>query len=404
MATRSATDTIKGYFYQFDCTILKLLEFSEDTDSVVVENIEDIDIKTATEEVAIQCKYYEGTDYNHSAISKPIRLMLNHFKEVKEDEKPAVSYYLYGHFKSGQDKLPAPIEDIEFLKEHFLSYKKDKIQRQHHVNLNLSDEDLSEFLSKLQININAHNFDDQLKKIGELLKNQFSCKEFEADHFYYNSALKCIKDIAIQKDVANRKITKRDFINKINTKNLLFNEWFIQIKGEKAYFRKLRDEYFGNLNTALSPYRFFLIEINTDGYQRQEVKSLLELLARKYSKIKMEPKPYCPYVYLHNISDDELAEIKRDFMANDFLIKDGFDFIGADFDKNSLLKPPSENHPIKIKFINKIEYLNELLHGINRKTDIYQFYFKNEIFAIDDSSIKQAKIQINNINHIKEII
>ena len=402
MTTRSATDTIKGYFYQFDCTILKLLEFSRDTDSIVVENIEDIDVKTATEEVAIQCKYYEGTEYNHSVIAKPIRLMLNHFKEVKNGIKPAVSYYLYGYFKSGQNKLSTKI-DVEFLKVSFLCYKKGNIQNHHHLNLELDDDDLSEFLSKLQININAHNYDEQINKIVELLKNQFSCTEFQADHFYYNSALKCIKDIAIQRDVKNRKITKKDFVNKIDTKKILFNEWYIQIKGEKAYFQRLRQEYFQNLNIS-SRDRFFLIEIDKDTYLRQEVKSLLESIARKYTKIKMEPKPFCPYVCFHNMPDNELVEIKKDFMANDLLIKDGFDFMGADFDKKSLLKPPSNDHPVKLKFINKLDYLNVLLNEVNRNAAIYQFYINSEIFTCDDPSINQVKIQITRINHIKEII
>lgn len=402
MTTRSATDTIKGYFYQFDCTILKLLEFSRDTDSIVVENIEDIDVKTATEEVAIQCKYYEGTEYNHSVIAKPIRLMLNHFKEVKNGIKPAVSYYLYGYFKSGQNKLSTKI-DVEFLKVSFLCYKKGNIQNHHHLNLALDDDDLSEFLSKLQININAHNYDEQINKIVELLKNQFSCTEFQADHFYYNSALKCIKDIAIQRDVKNRKITKKDFVNKIDTKKILFNEWYIQIKGEKAYFQRLRQEYFQNLNIS-SRHRFFLIEIDKDTYLRQEVKSLLESIARKYTKIKKEPKPFCPYVCFHNMPDNELVEIKKDFMANDLLIKDGFDFMGADFDKKSLLKPPSNDHPVKLKFINKLDYLNVLLNEVNRNAAIYQFYINSEIFTCDDPSINQVKIQITRINHIKEII
>ena len=54
MTDRTAIDTIKGYFYQFDFSILKILELPNDTDSVVIEGIEDLDIKTATEENAVQ--------------------------------------------------------------------------------------------------------------------------------------------------------------------------------------------------------------------------------------------------------------------------------------------------------------------------------------------------------------
>jgi len=51
MATRSATATIAGYIYQFDYTIKCLLDLSNDNDSVDIENIEDIDIHSCTEDI-----------------------------------------------------------------------------------------------------------------------------------------------------------------------------------------------------------------------------------------------------------------------------------------------------------------------------------------------------------------
>ena len=108
MQTRSATTTIAGYIYQFDYTIKCLLDLSNDNDSVDIENIEDVDIHSCMEDIAIQCKYYAGTEYNHSIIAKPIRLMLNHYLEVKNGVKQPISYKLYGFYQSGQDKLAVP--------------------------------------------------------------------------------------------------------------------------------------------------------------------------------------------------------------------------------------------------------------------------------------------------------
>ena len=50
MSNRSATNTIKGYFYQFDYSIEKLLNLSNDSDEITVEGIEDIDIEGDDEE------------------------------------------------------------------------------------------------------------------------------------------------------------------------------------------------------------------------------------------------------------------------------------------------------------------------------------------------------------------
>jgi hypothetical protein len=58
MSSRSAEATIKGYCNQFDTSILKLLELNSNTDEIVVEGIEDVDIHTATESTPVQCKYY----------------------------------------------------------------------------------------------------------------------------------------------------------------------------------------------------------------------------------------------------------------------------------------------------------------------------------------------------------
>ena len=91
---RSAVDTLKGYFYQFDQSILKLLSLESPEDSVAIECLEDIDIKTATEVSAIQCKYYAKTEYNHSVIKDAVKHMLNHYKKVTKGEKQKINYQI----------------------------------------------------------------------------------------------------------------------------------------------------------------------------------------------------------------------------------------------------------------------------------------------------------------------
>ena len=52
-ATRSANATIAGYIYQFDYTIKCLLALANEYDYVDIENIEDIDIHSTTEDAAV---------------------------------------------------------------------------------------------------------------------------------------------------------------------------------------------------------------------------------------------------------------------------------------------------------------------------------------------------------------
>lgn len=407
MADRTAIDTIKGYFYQFDLSILKLLELQNDSDLIVIEGVEDIDIKTTTDESAVQCKYYAKTEYNHSVIAHPIRLMLDHFKDVKDGKKQSINYYLYGYYESGQSKLILPI-DIDFLKDKLLTHTVKSTVLKHHVILNLSDVDLTEFLSKLNIDVNAVEYEAQIDNIYSLLMATFKCTRFEADIFYYNNALKVIKEISVQSDIVNRQITKKEFIERISKKRVLFNEWYVEYKGEKAFFKELRSQYFSNLNT--SPFeRLFLIEIPSIGYSRAEIKEIILLISKKWSKLsKRELKPFCPYIYLHNLAANELVELKQELFTEGFISIDGFDFYGASFNPKSLSKPLikllDEKDQTKIKVINDISFIDSLINSISTTKEIYQFYHSNPFLTQTYQNVKKVDIQISEIKNIKDII
>ena len=193
---RTAIDTITGYYYQFDYYILQLLNCSGN-DEVCIEAIEDVDIRIADETTAVQCKYYAKTEYNHSVIAKPIRLMLNHFKQ-NTTNRDNIHYKLYGHFESGQSKLDQPISLI-FLKEKFLTYTRNNVKHEHHKDLNLSDSELLQFLNHLTININAVEFSAQKRTITTKLKELFRCSEFEAEYCdlsRYRASKQSIEQIA----------------------------------------------------------------------------------------------------------------------------------------------------------------------------------------------------------------
>lgn len=402
MAERTAIDTIKGYFYQFDYAIVKLLELGQDTDAIIVEGIEDVDITTATEDTAIQCKYYAKTEYNHSVIAKPIRLMLDHYKEVVNGTKKRINYKLYGYFKGGQDKLILPINST-FLKEHFLTYTEKKIKYFHHEKHSLTEPQLNDFISLLDINISAIEYGSQVSKISTLLMTQFRCHSFEAENFFYNNALKVIKDIAVENNITNRRISKSDFLTRINFKRVLFDEWFIAYKGKAKLFTELRKQYFTNLN--ISPYeRIFLIEVPNTNYIRADLKDLILTISKKWSKLShREPHPFCPYIYLHNFPEDEMLALKKELNTEGLNFMDGFDFYGADFNPKSIAKS-IKNTSIKLKILNKLEYIDLTLSEILKTKEIYQFYSSQVFFDDNYLNIKQVRIQYSLITDIKKII
>lgn len=405
MTDRTATDTIKGYFYQFDLAILKLLQLSDDSNEITVEGIEDVDVKNATEEIAIQCKYHSKTEYNHSAIAKPIRLMLNHFKEVLNGRKKKIKYLYFGHFKSGHERFPSSIT-LDFLKSSLLTYKKDKIEYRHYDDLKLSDTELISFIETLEIEINAKSYEEQLKEIFTSLKNQNSikCDDFEAENFYYNNALKIISNLAKEKDIANRRITKKDFLTQINSKQVLFHKWFLQYKGKKKLLSDIRAKYFSEYNS--SPFeRFFFIEVNPSDYLRSDLKSIIHLVNKKYSQLsKTNPDSFCPYIHIFGLSNSELVELKTELISENFKFKDGFDFNGSSFNPKSIVEKATFHNGIKIKIIDDLKHIESVFNEISKTKEVYHFYYDTPYFSTSNASIKHLQIQIEEINDIKNII
>lgn len=408
MKDRSAVSTLKGYFYQFDFTILQLLKLEHMTDKIMVEGIEDVDVSSADSKIAIQCKYYEGTEYNHSEISEAVKYLLMDFAERKNNGKNKIKYMLYGYYSKGQDKFPDTL-DVSFLKLKFLTHKrriKDSNQYEiieEYKLLNLSDNDLEEFLSLLKIDINAQEFQQQLQDIFEHIIDTFNCTIFEAEHYYYNSALKVIKNIAIRRISSEREISKGKFLECINKKEILFNQWFYLFRTQKEVFRKIRKEYFTCFN--ISPYeRFFLIDAGETEFDSIILKDLVYLLIKKWSKCsKREKQSFCPYVYFHNISEEQLAMIKGELFREGLVFVDGFPFYMSDFYPDALTVAATFENKIVIKFINNIKMLEEVISKIHKKVEIYQFYI-NEIFYNGSDEVKHIKIQIEKPNNIKEIV
>lgn len=403
MTDRSAVDTIRGYFYQFDLSILSVLQLPSLEDSIEIECVEDIDIRTANDVTATQCKYYAKTEYNHSVIKDAVKHMLSHFKETLTGTKSKVSYSIRGHYACGQEKLDAGL-DIDFLKKHFLTYTKEKITYYHHVELGLSDTDLEAFLKLLTIDIRAKAFDQQFGEVIAVLQAALGGTKFSAEYFYYNNALAIIRDLSIKAATTDRVITKKNFLARINTSSILFNEWFVEKKGKKAHLAMLRNEYFTKLNISAHE-RFFMVQIDTNSYERGELKELIFEISKKWSKLSVrEPSPFCPYIYVHGVSECELIDLKRELSTEGFKITDGHDFQGAGFSHQSIVQKATHGNGIKIKVLNTLPNVEQTIDTITKTRLIYQFHLGNSYFQYDNPAVQHIKIQVERLTDVKSII
>lgn len=408
MANRDATDTITGYFYQFDKTILEILNQSNLGDSVEVEGIEDIDIHSTDETKAIQCKYHSKLEYNHSEIKKPITLMVRHFAKSTPSDPP-VRYHLYGHFNSGQDKLGEI--NLDKLKNNLLTYRRRKddgkggkteeVDRVYE-ELGLDDSTLQKFLSRLSIDINAPSFEEQYTDIIGKIRSELKVNKAEAELYHYNSALKAIRDISVQQDRAKRIITKKDFVDRISAQDEVFDSWYIRRKGRGRYIRSIKSQHLSSgLNMELSN-RFFLIDCS-DHPKSSAIKEVIYAIAKKWSKISTRQKPcFCPSIYIHGVEAEEVTNMKNEMYSEQQQFVDGFPFFGSELSTDHFYTNPSVENGIKFRIVNTLSDLRVLLSVPQGTLELYEFYNSKRFFEFDRGAYKAIKIE--DISYVKDMM
>jgi len=405
MSTREAIDTITGYFYQFDKTILELLQQEKPNTLVCIEGIEDIDIVTADETSAIQCKYYAKTEYNHSVIKKPITLMLHHFADNRNSD---VKYHLYGHYESGHEKLQ-PLSCAS-LKSNFLTYsktekddggKKKKVTYCIYEELNLTDNDLEEFLELLTIDIHAPSIENQYKLIIEKIAKTLNVSESEAEFYHYNSALKVIQKLSMEQNRDNRSLSKTEFLKLIAVKDEVFDAWFIKRKGRTTYIKSVKKEYLSSALNMEAFNRFFLIDCSSHENLADIIEAIL-LLAKKWAKISNRQSPcFCPSIYLNGLDPEKKIELKNQIYSSGVIFKDAYPFKDSKLSSKYFNSAPSIENKVKFKFVDTIEDLEALIKKADSTVEIYQFYKEKVYFSNDQN--KHIKIKIEDISYVKDL-
>lgn len=353
---RAADATIKGYYYQFDTSILKLLELSTNADTITIEGIEDIDINTATDATAIQCKYLSKPRFINSAVREPITLMLDHF--VNPATTNNYNYVLYAHFEN-ETPGTEPTIDLTKLKE-ILTYIENKIEKQHHTDNGISDTQLNAFLTQFKF-IFGKEFNTQQQEVIQKLKSKFNCSDFEADTFYYNNALRIVIDKAIKRTASQREISKADFISGMDCSKKLFNEWFIKIRSKKEYLKLAAQ---GLKSTrALDPTRTKIIVIgneilNADNSELS-IESFIEILVAKYYKLNSALRNAKPLTIVLDCDSATMVSIKRVLISNDLSFNDGHE--GVFFSSQHFNREPIINTTANASKILKSSYFLKLI-------------------------------------------
>ncbi|HCM1472259.1 TPA: hypothetical protein N2917_000708 [Vibrio parahaemolyticus] len=419
MTNRAANATIKGYLYQFDYSLLKILESENDDDTFVIEGAEDIDIHDADTSMHVQCKYYEGTDYNHSVIKEAIVAMLTAYHKLSVTERTGRTYHIYGFYKSGQNKLPNSI-DVEFVKDNFLTTKKrpkkekdeepKEVIEKVHEKLGISDNTIEEFIKVLDINLNAESYDSQQSSIHKILKsiNKGSCDN-EIETIYYPRALTIITDLAKNEKEIDRTITRSDFLDKLPKKEIVFNQWLINKLDERKYNKSIKKELFTyKVANIPNETRIFLLDLSGE-YHLGNVTSLLKSISDRFSnaehKHTTDKQRFCPLVLMKGVDDENIKKIKHSLYRSSMIFSDGFPFKDSDFIIKELLKKKTKENNYKIRFIPSELEINKIIDEVESVVKIYDFYKESPIQSdLIPEEAEYKAIRINSVYSITEMI
>jgi len=381
MTNRSAHATIKGYFYQFDHTIVTILSAGSHTSCVTVEGIEDVDLSEGDEGVLIQCKYYEGSEYNHSLIKDAVMHMLRHYHRGGCNPAQRLRYRLYGHYAGGQNKLPEHF-DVAFMKKHFLSYKEEGVLHELHDELSIDDDQLDGFRKLLEIDLGATSYERQQEEAIRLIQsNVLGSRREDAEGFYYPNAINAIQRLAVEADEARRKISKAEFLAAINRKEVVFSLWLRKKFGDDYYSRQLKRKHFTFLGTKVpNAARIFALDVTSE-FDLGRLTQALARIGKRFSHVEhrntMATDRFCPYVLLSGLSASELVSLKENLVSQGIDLCDGHAFDGAKFSPQRLARTPVKDSPVRLKFIGSPQQLAPVVSSISGTTVELFDFFKN---------------------------
>jgi len=400
MAKRSAEATIKGYYYQFDTTILKLIELANDSDSVIIEGIEDIDIISGSNTETIQCKYLSANKATNSLIREPISLMLTHF--VANSTK-LIKYNLYAHFENETPNTEKAI-DLALLKD-ILSYREKTnnawVNKEFHTDNNISDAQLSEFLTRFKFRF-GEEFETQQKKVVQKLKTHFNCTEYEGEKLYYNNSLKIVLDKAIKKTDAERTITKTDFINAINCGKILFSIWFKKYKTHKEYIADIAGRI--RSTKALSPSKSKIIFIGKNILDADNselpVSELVKNIIDRHYKVGTVLYNAIPPTVILELDLTGITTLKKELIKQGIKFNDGHENI--EFNANLFNEKPIINKKGQTTKIGKSSYIIKLITNQTFEDFKTQITVGNVFIYFSDSDFTYQSLT-NNTSQLHDI-
>jgi hypothetical protein len=325
--SRSADYTIKGFLYQFNKTLLEILN-SQDDGIITVEGIvEDVEIVTPAEMTAIQCKYHEASEtFTPSGIFEPLLQMMHHFHA---NTTAQIRYILFAHYPSvkGMHQPTVGMADLQAaLDSENKGLQKYVLTLRGKVNL---DGFLSTFAMEF-----GPTYDDLVAQVHAALKAN-GIPEGDIDTLAYPNAINMIAGLSVKHDPTQRKTTKRQFLESLKgIRKTAISRWTMALRTRKQLLDARRKQLKTHLDKN-SRLRYLLVDsASLDDYAAEIVLFLSDYLDKYHFKHAHISTP----VLCLCTSRDDFRDIQYRLYAKGIICTDGY--IGEHFDEARFFRDP----------------------------------------------------------------
>jgi len=368
------SNAIKGFLFQFDRTILEILDNPKGV--IRVEQREDIE----RDNYYIQVKNRESSKYYPSSIRRATIQLLNLFIE---DEKRDFS--LYCHFK---DKKPvawrASFDDIkEILGKSHSEYTKEKIEA---------------FSSHLVVQF-SDDYNSEFNMVIKRLKDSFSLTTKQLAIMYHAVIRSYLLDIAV-KDSSERE-TCFDQVRSVveNVRSRVTMDGYQYLLGAEKYEKSVRKKYFVHSRVNIDNFeRLFIVECD-DTMKATDIMQIIMSISYNYFIKDKSPQPY---ILFRNLDYNVLTKIKRGLVDKEFLFNDGTWFDGDKIRTDKLFSNSTDESYGKIKFLPN----EKLLTGqkiLSYFDEIYEFYIRDSL-AVMDFKGRHIEVPVRDSQQILKIL
>jgi hypothetical protein len=404
---RSAYATIRGYLYQFDATVLSILDLPPDA-HLTVEGVEDYDVAHGALTDLFQCKYYESAKLTPATLRDAILPMLRGFLALPARDRPRRRLHLYGHFKESTSNLHWSIS-VDNLKNALVRRERSNGPSSPLMTINLqeelgaSDDDLRLFVDQLHLHT-TEDFDTHKATVIAALRRHCGVTPVEAECFLYPSARTLVSSLAARANPTERQTSRDQFLSKVTPSRALFNAWSLREHTESDYCATLRLQYFSERN--IEPIqRFFVVDASLPGTD-QDILSLCHALRIKWSSHHIRRKPdaerFAPFTYFRNLSPDRLLTLKTSLHHEGVRFVDGYPFQGATFDVAHLCSPQTTANQLSLRVISSQADLEKTVHSAKGRRFVYEFLTSS---ATDTPvAFSNVSIPVTSLHMIENII